>query len=57
MVRPEDIADAMERYVINEELRTRHGRLAKEKVLTYTWEKAAAPLLKRLKNQLEEDDD
>lgn len=57
MVKPEDVADAMERYVINEELRTRHGRLAKEKVLGYTWEKAVAPLLKRLKNQLEEDED
>jgi glycosyltransferase involved in cell wall biosynthesis len=57
MVKPEDVADAMEQYVVNEELRARHGRLAKEKALSYTWEKCAAPLVKRLKALLEEDDD
>jgi glycosyltransferase involved in cell wall biosynthesis len=57
MVRPEDVADAMEQYVVNEELRTRHGRLAKEKALSYTWEKCAAPLVKRLKALLEDEDD
>lgn len=57
MVKPEDVADAMEQYVINEELLKRHGRLAKEKALSYTWEKAAAPLVKRLKALMEEEDD
>lgn len=57
MVNPEDVADAMEQYVINEELLKRHGRMAKEKALSYTWEKAAAPLVKRLKALMDEEDD
>jgi glycosyltransferase involved in cell wall biosynthesis len=57
MVSPEDVANAMEQYVVNEELRTRHGRLAKEKVTAYSWEKVSAILIKRLKAECEEEDD
>lgn len=57
MVSPEDVANAMEKYVVDEELRARHGRLAKEKVIAYTWEKASAVLIKRLKTLKEEEDE
>lgn len=48
IVNPEEVAKAMERYVFTEELRKRHGKEAKKKADEYTWEKAVAPLIKRL---------
>jgi glycosyltransferase involved in cell wall biosynthesis len=56
MVDPEDVSKAMERYLFNDSLRQLHGRLGKEAVSAYTWEKAAEPLLKRLR-LLHEDDE
>lgn len=53
---PADLAKALERYVFDEDLRTRHGKAAKEAAEAYTWERAVAPLVKRLK-ALSEDDD
>jgi hypothetical protein len=56
MVNPEDMAKAMERYVFDEDLRKLHGKLAKETVLAYTWDKSLSVLVKRLDAQREEED-
>lgn len=56
MVDPDDIAKAMEKYAFDENLRKLHGKLGKEKISEYTWEKCCAPLIKRLKTLREEDD-
>jgi hypothetical protein len=47
----------MEEYVLNSEKRDAHGKAARETVLTYTWERACAPLIKHLKRALEDKDD
>jgi glycosyltransferase involved in cell wall biosynthesis len=56
LVDPDDVAKAMENYVFDEDLRKLHGKLGKEKVAEYTWEKNTATLIKRLKALQEEDD-
>lgn len=56
VVDTEDVSKAMEKYVFDEELRKRHGKLGKEKVEQYTWEKCTAILIKRLQILLEDDD-
>ena len=56
LVSPEDFSKAMERYVFDEDLRRLHGRLAKEKVATYTWSKVSSTLVKRLRAAQEEDE-
>ena len=53
----DDIVNAIERYIFDEELRKIHGKAGKEKVLEYSWDKCCAPLIKRLKTLAEEDDD
>jgi hypothetical protein len=40
----------MEEYVLNSEKKERHGKAAKEKVLTYTWEKSCETLILRLRS-------
>ena len=55
LVDPEDVAKAMERYVFDEDLRKLHGKLSKETVSSFTWEKSFATLVKRL--QAIKDDD
>jgi glycosyltransferase involved in cell wall biosynthesis len=57
MVASDDVAKAMERYVFDEDLRKLHGKLGKETVLEYTWEKACSTLIKRLKIRYEDNDD
>ena len=52
-----DVADAMEQYVFDEELRKTHGARGKETVSKYTWEKVCATLIKRLRYEYEEEDD
>ncbi len=54
---PHDLCLAMEEYLLNSEKREAHGRAAREKILTYTWDKALAPLIKRLKQELEDKDE
>ena len=56
LVSPEDYSKAMERYVFDDDLRRLHGRLAKEKVATYTWSKVSTTLVKRLRAAQEEDE-
>jgi glycosyltransferase involved in cell wall biosynthesis len=55
IVDPEDVSRAMERYVFDEDLRKLHGKLGKETVRQYTWDKCCSILVKRLK-AVEEDD-
>jgi glycosyltransferase involved in cell wall biosynthesis len=57
LVDPEDIAKAMEKYVFDEDLRKLHGKLAKEKVEMYTWDKCCATFIKRLKTVKEENEE
>lgn len=52
-----DVAEAMETYVFDVELRKLHGARGKEKVLQYTWEKAVGILVKRLRYEYEEEED
>jgi|694.fasta_scaffold75444_2 glycosyltransferase involved in cell wall biosynthesis len=56
LVDAEDVSKAMERYVFDDDLRKLHGKLGKEKVAEYTWEKSTATLVKRLKALQAEDD-
>lgn len=56
MIDPEEYSKAMERYVFDEDLRKLHGKLGKETVTTYTWEKIMSIFVKRLKD-IQEDDD
>jgi len=48
MVDPEDVSKAMEKYAFDENLRNLHGKLSKEKIKEYTWDKCSAILIKRL---------
>lgn len=56
LVDPEDVSKAMERYVFDDDLRKLHGKLGREKVSTYTWNKCCEVLIKRLKTVQEDDD-
>lgn len=56
MVDPEDMSKAMEKYVFDDNLRKLHGKLGKELMTTYSWEKCTAILVKRLRVVQEEDD-
>ena len=56
MVDPDDVSKALERYVFDEDLRKLHGKLGKEKVSEYTWEKCCSILVKRLTALQEEED-
>jgi len=53
---PHDVCVAMEEYVLNSELRKKHGAAAKAKVLEYTWEKSCETLIRRLKAVKEDDE-
>lgn len=55
-VEADDVAKAMEQYVFNEDLCKLHGKLAKETVSSYTWEKCCAPLVKRLISVQDDDE-
>jgi glycosyltransferase involved in cell wall biosynthesis len=52
-----DVANNMEKYVFDENLRKSHGKKAKETVMQYSWEKVTQGLIKRLKAKYDEDDD
>jgi hypothetical protein len=55
IVDPVDVANAMERYVFDENLRKLHGTKGKELVQQYTWEKCVAPLVNRLLQSVDQD--
>jgi glycosyltransferase involved in cell wall biosynthesis len=57
MVNYDDVSKAMERYVFDEDLRKLHGKLGKEKIAEYNWEKSCSILIKRMKALQEEEED
>jgi len=50
---PHDVCLAMEEYVLDSKKLEEHGKAAREKVLSYTWERATKELVKRLKQKKE----
>ncbi len=54
MCNPHDVCLAMEEYLLNSDKRATHGKAAREKVLSYTWERAVKQLVQRLKEKDEE---
>ena len=53
---PHAVCLGMEEYVLNTELREKHGLAAKEKVRSYTWERSCETLIRRLKAVKDEDE-
>ena len=49
-----DICMAIEEYLMDSDKRLNHGKKARETVLTYTWERAASRLIKRLEDEKQE---
>jgi hypothetical protein len=45
---PHDVCTAIEEYIFDSAKREAFGKAAKEKVLSYTWEKAVETLVRRL---------
>jgi glycosyltransferase involved in cell wall biosynthesis len=54
---PHDICLGIEEYLMDSEKRTSHGKKAREAVLSYTWDKATASLVKRLEEEKKEFED
>jgi glycosyltransferase involved in cell wall biosynthesis len=57
---PHDICLGIEEYLFDSAKKEAHGKAAREKVLSYTWERAVEPLKKRLletKEELKEEGD
>jgi glycosyltransferase involved in cell wall biosynthesis len=53
---PHAVCLGMEEYVLSSDKREKHGQAAKEKVLSYTWEKSCETLIRRLKSVKEDDE-
>jgi len=53
---PHDVCLAMEEYVLDSDKREAHGKAAKEKVLSYTWERGCEQLIKRLRAVKDEEE-
>ena len=51
---PHDLCLGMEEYLLDTSKRLTHGQAAKKTVLGYTWERAAEPLIRRLKQTRED---
>jgi glycosyltransferase involved in cell wall biosynthesis len=51
---PHDLCMGMEEYLLNSDKRKAHGEAARKTALSYTWEKAAEPLIRRLKQEKED---
>lgn len=48
---PIDVADGMDFYYLHPDMRERHGQSVKERVLTYTWERALTELVSSLHSE------
>jgi len=57
VVDPHDYCLAMEEYLLDSQKRKAHGEAARTKVLSYTWERATANLVKRLRQENEDKED
>jgi glycosyltransferase involved in cell wall biosynthesis len=53
---PSDITNAMEKYMLENDLREMHSVKAKETVLAYTWKKATSTLVRRLEEYAGDDE-
>ena len=53
---PHAVCLAMEEYVLNSELREKHGAAARATVTSYTWEKSCETLIRRLKAAKDDDE-
>jgi len=53
---PSDLCIGMEEYLLDSEKRKAHGEAARKTVLGYTWERAAEPLIRRLRQEKEDKD-
>jgi len=51
---PHDLCMGMEEYVLDSEKLSAHGAAARNTVLGYTWERAAEPLIRRLRQEKED---
>jgi glycosyltransferase involved in cell wall biosynthesis len=51
-----DLCIGMEEYLMDSEKRKAHGEAARKTVLGYTWERAAEPLIRRLRQEKEDKD-
>jgi glycosyltransferase involved in cell wall biosynthesis len=51
---PHDVCLGLEEYVLNTDKKDAHGKAAREHIMTYTWDRAMAPLVKCLKRELED---
>lgn len=51
---PHDLCLGMEEYLLDSDKRKAHGEAARKTVLTYTWERAVEPLVRRLKQEKED---
>ena len=54
-VSPAALTAAMEKYYLEEDLRTAHGAQARESAKKMTWSAAAAPLIRRLERTLQDE--
>ncbi len=54
---PHDICLGIEEYLLDSEKRRKHGEEARKTVQVYTWEKVTEALVKRLKQQHEDNDE
>ncbi len=52
-----DVANNMEKYIFDENLRKSHAKKAKETVSAYSWDKVTGILIKRLQSKYEDEDD
>jgi glycosyltransferase involved in cell wall biosynthesis len=53
---PHDLCLGMEEYLLDSTKREAHGVAARKTVLSYTWERAVEPLVRRLKQEKEDKD-
>jgi hypothetical protein len=51
---PHDLCLGMEEYLLDTSKREQHGEEAKKTALSYTWERAVEPLVRRLKQEKED---
>jgi len=51
---PSDLCIGMEEYLLDSDKRKAHGEAARKTVLGYTWERAAEPLIRRLRQEKED---
>jgi glycosyltransferase involved in cell wall biosynthesis len=51
---PSDLCIGMEEYLLDSEKLKKHGEAARATVLGYTWERAAEPLIRRLRQEKED---